>query len=158
MRVGFGWDIHRLAAGRPLLLGGVRIPSDRGEEGWSDGDVLCHAVIDAVLGAACLGDIGAHFPPGDPRFRDADSRRLLRLAMDAVRGARRRVVNVDCTVVLEAPRIRPHVDAIRAALAEDLGIPTADVSVKGKTREGLDAAGEGRAVEAFAVALLEDAP
>jgi 2-C-methyl-D-erythritol 2,4-cyclodiphosphate synthase len=158
MRVGFGWDIHRLVAGRPLLLGGVRIPHDKGEDGWSDGDALCHALIDALLGAACLGDIGARFPPGDPRYRDIAGRSLLRMAMEDLRRARVRVVNADCTVVLEAPRIRPHVDGIRSALAEDLGIPPEAVSVKGKTKEGLDAAGEGRAVEAFAVVLVEEAP
>jgi len=157
MKVGFGWDIHRLVPGRPLLLAGVRIPHDRGEDGWSDGDVLCHALIDALLGAASLGDIGAHFPPGDPRYKDIDSRRLLRMAMEDLGRAGARVVNADCTVVLEAPRIRPYVGAIRAALAEDLGIPLDAVSVKGKTKEGLDAVGEGRAVEASAVVLVEDA-
>lgn len=155
MRVGFGWDIHRLVPGRPLLLAGVRIPCALGEDGWSDGDVLCHALIDALLGAASLGDIGSRFPPGDPSYRDADSRLLLRAAMEDLAGARVRVVNADCTVVLEAPRIRPYVDAIRAALAEDLRVPPGAVSVKGKTKEGLDAVGEGRAVEAFAVVLVE---
>lgn len=152
-RVGEGWDIHRLAPGRRLLLGGVEVPSDRGEEGYSDGDVLLHAVIDALLGSAALGDIGIHFPPGDPEWKDADSRDLARRARDLVRRAGWRPVNLDCTVVLERPKLAPHREAIRTSLAELLDVDVEAVSFKAKTMEGLGPVGEGRAVEARAVLL-----
>jgi 2-C-methyl-D-erythritol 4-phosphate cytidylyltransferase/2-C-methyl-D-erythritol 2,4-cyclodiphosphate synthase len=153
-RVGFGWDLHRLVPERKLLLGGVEIPSPRGEDGHSDGDVLAHALIDALLGAAGLGDIGGHFPASDPAYKDISSRILLRRAADLVRAENLRVVNIDCTVVLESPKILPYRKAIADCLAGDLGISAAAVSVKGKTKEKVDATGEGRAVEAFAVVLL----
>ncbi len=152
-RIGEGWDIHRLAEGRRLLLGGIEIPSERGEEGHSDGDVLLHAVIDALLGAAALGDIGLHFPPGAPEWKDADSRDLARSARDLLREAGWRPVNLDCTVILEQPRLSPHREAIRGSLAEILGMDLGAVSVKAKTNEGLGPVGEGRAVEARAVLL-----
>jgi 2-C-methyl-D-erythritol 2,4-cyclodiphosphate synthase len=132
----------------------VEIPSPRGEEGHSDGDVLIHAVIDALFGAAGLGDIGSHFPPSDPAYRDISSRILLRRAMELVRAENLRVGNLDCTVVLESPKILPYKEALTACLAEDMGIAPSAVSVKGKTKEKVDAVGEGRAVEAFAAVLL----
>ena len=152
-RVGEGWDLHRLVPGRRLLLGGVEIPSDKGEEAYSDGDVLWHAVIDALLGSAALGDIGTHFPPGDPEWKDSDSGDLARRALDLVRKAGWRPVNLDCTVILERPRLAQHRNAIRESLAATLGMDAGAVSVKAKTMEGLDAVGEGRAVEARAVVL-----
>jgi 2-C-methyl-D-erythritol 2,4-cyclodiphosphate synthase len=155
MRIGFGYDLHRLEQGRALVLGGVRIPAPFGELGHSDGDVLLHAVIDALLGAACLGDIGSHFPPGDPAYRDISSRVLLERAVTLVRQAGFRIVNIDATVVLQAPKILPYAAEIRAVMASDLGIPVESVSVKGKTKEQVDATGEGRAVEAYAAVLLE---
>ncbi|HEY9593013.1 MAG TPA: 2-C-methyl-D-erythritol 2,4-cyclodiphosphate synthase [Spirochaetia bacterium] len=156
MRAGIGWDSHRLVGGRPLVLGGVHIPHDRGEEGHSDGDVLIHAVIDALLGPAGLGDIGSNFPPGAEEYRDIDSRLLLRktAAMLAARGVR--IVNVDCIVVIERPRILPHVVEMRRRMAEDMGIDVERVTVKAKTAEGLDSVGSGDAVAAQAVALLEE--
>jgi 2-C-methyl-D-erythritol 4-phosphate cytidylyltransferase / 2-C-methyl-D-erythritol 2,4-cyclodiphosphate synthase len=154
LRVGQGWDLHRLVPGRRLMLGGVEIPSELGEEAHSDGDVLLHAVIDALLGAAALGDIGSHFPPEDESWRDADSRRLARTAAELVRGAGYEIVNIDCTVVLERPRLGPHRDAMRASMAEALGVDSSAISVKAKTSEGVDAAGEGRAIEAQAIVLL----
>jgi 2-C-methyl-D-erythritol 4-phosphate cytidylyltransferase/2-C-methyl-D-erythritol 2,4-cyclodiphosphate synthase len=153
-RIGQGWDLHRLAAGRSLVLGGVAVPSELGEEAHSDGDVLLHAIIDALLGAAALGDIGDHFPPSDEAWRGADSRDLARRTMTLVREAGWEPGNIDCTVVLERPRLSPYKDAIRASLAECLGISPNAVSIKAKTSEGVDAVGEGRAVEASAVVLL----
>lgn len=155
MRIGFGYDLHRLEQGRTLVLGGVKIPAPFGELGHSDGDVLLHAVIDALLGAACLDDIGSHFPPGDPAYKDIPSRVLLTRTAELVRDAGYRIVNIDATVVLQAPKILPHVPGIRAAIASDLSIPVETVSVKGKTKEHVDATGEGRAVEAYAAVLLE---
>ncbi len=153
-RVGFGYDLHRLVEGRKLLLGGVEIPSPVGEDGHSDGDVLIHAVIDALFGAARLGDIGSHFPPSDRAYKDISSRVLLRRAAALVSGKGWTISNLDCTVVLETPKILPYRDAIANTLAEDLGIPQDAISVKGKTKEKVDAVGEGRAVEAFATALI----
>lgn len=156
MRVGLGYDIHRLAPGRPLMLGGVEIPSDRGEEGFSDGDALIHAIIDALLGPAGLGDIGGNFPPGREDLRGISSLVLLGRTMSMLREAGWTVGNVDCVVVLESPRILPHIGAIRAAIAGELGLSVERVTVKGKTREGLGEVGAGAAVEAHAVALLEE--
>ncbi|MCL1817316.1 MAG: 2-C-methyl-D-erythritol 2,4-cyclodiphosphate synthase [Spirochaetaceae bacterium] len=153
-RVGFGYDLHRLVEGRRLLLGGVHLSSPRGEDGHSDGDVLVHAVIDALLGAAGLGDIGEHFPPQEAAWKDADSRNLLRRVMQMIDAAGLRVGNLDCTVVLESPKILPYKKAVAENLAEDLRISPAAISVKGKTKEKVDAVGEGRAVEAFATVLL----
>lgn len=153
-RVGEGWDIHRLVPGRKLYIGGVEIPSDRGEEAHSDGDVLLHAVIDALLGSAALGDIGSHFPPQDAAWKDADSRDLARRALALVREAGWTAGNLDCTVILEKPMLAPHRDAIRASLARILEMDESAVSLKAKTKEGLDATGEGRAIEARAVVLV----
>lgn len=154
MRIGFGYDSHVFAEGRPLKLGGVLVPYPRGLKGHSDADVLIHAVIDALLGAAALGDIGSHFPDSDARWKDADSARLLEAVVAEIHAAGYGVGNVDVTVVCEQPKLRPHVDAIRARLAEILRVPVASVSVKGKTNEGMDAVGEGRGIAVYAVALL----
>lgn len=156
MKVGFGWDLHRLVRGRKLLLGGVELPSDVGEDGFSDGDVLIHAVIDALLGPAGLGDIGGNFPAGREEFRGISSRTLLQRVRAMIEAAGWAVGNVDCVVVLERPKIAPHLPAIRESLARDLALPVDRVTVKGKTKEGVDAAGEARAVEAYAVALIEE--
>jgi 2-C-methyl-D-erythritol 2,4-cyclodiphosphate synthase len=153
-RVGQGWDLHRLVAGRPLVLGGVTIPFEKGLQGHSDADVLTHAIIDALLGAVADGDIGTHFPDTDPVWRGISSLDLLRHALGRVRGAGWRVVNVDATVVAEHPKIAPHRDAMRAAIAQALGIDPAAVSVKAKTAEGLGAEGRSEAVSAQAVVLL----
>lgn len=153
-RVGEGWDIHRLVSGRKLLIGGVEIPSERGEDGYSDGDVLLHAVMDALLGAAALGDIGVHFPPGEKAWKDANSRDLARRTLDLVRKAGWKPGNLDCTVILETPKLSPHRDAVRASLAGILGMEMEAVSFKAKTKEGVDATGEGRAIEARAVILV----
>ena len=154
MRIGSGYDLHRLVAGRPLVIGGVRIPAPFGEEGHSDGDVLIHALIDALLGGAALGDIGTHFPPSDPAYKGIDSRRLLTAAAAMVAEAGYRVGNLDSTVILETPKLKEHIPAIRACLADDLGIPADAVSVKAKTNERVDAVGESRAIAAHATVLL----
>ena len=155
MRVGTGYDSHRLVEGRPLVLGGVQVPFELGEDGHSDGDALIHAVIDALLGACAREDIGAHFPPGDPRFAGISSRELLRETGKIVRQAGYGPVNVDCTVVLQSPRLRPFIAGMRENMAGDLGLDTGCVSVKAKTAEFLGPVGEGRAVEAHAVILLK---
>ena len=150
-RVGIGYDSHRLVEGRPLILGGVEIPYERGLSGHSDADVLTHAVTDAVLGAAGAGDIGTHYPDTDAEWKDADSIGLLRSALERLGG---RVVNVDATVICEEPRIGPHRAAIEEALAAAVGAP---VSVKASTNEGLGAIGRGEGIAAIAVALYEGA-
>jgi 2-C-methyl-D-erythritol 2,4-cyclodiphosphate synthase len=154
-RVGIGHDTHRLAEGRPLVLGGVEVESERGGEGHSDADALSHAVTDAILGAMCEGDIGVHFPDRDPRWKDADSLHLLARVMWLARERGYRVVNVDATVHLERPRLRPYVEEMRAKLADVLSVELDCVSVKAKTGEGLDAVGSGAAVTAQAVVLLQ---
>jgi len=153
-RAGTGYDLHRLVPGRPLVLGGVTIPSDRGAFGHSDADVICHAVTDAVLGAACLGDIGRHFPDSDPQWKDASSLDLLTRAVALVEAQGLEVGNVDVTVILEAPKLRDHVGAMRAAVAAAVGVDASRVSIKAKTNEGVDAVGRGEAIAAHAVALL----
>ena len=155
LRVGLGYDVHRVKAGRALVLGGVRFESDWGLEGHSDADVLAHAVGDAVLGAAGLGDLGEHFPPGDPRWKDASSLDLLAriAALLAERGAR--VANVDAMLVAEAPRLAPHRAAMCANIATALGISPERVSVKATTNETLGAIGRGEGLAAMAVALVE---
>jgi 2-C-methyl-D-erythritol 2,4-cyclodiphosphate synthase len=154
-RIGIGQDMHRLAEGRPLTLGGVQIESERGAEGHSDADALAHAITDAVLGAMCEGDIGVHFPDRDPRWKNADSLQLLARVMWLAGERGYRVVNVDANVMLEQPRLRPYIEEMRAKLAEVLGVEAACVSVKAKTGEGLDAIGQGLAVSAQAIVLLE---
>lgn len=153
-RAGTGYDLHRLVAGRALTVGGVVIPFDRGPLGHSDADVVCHAITDAILGAAGLGDIGRHFPDSDPRWKDASSLDLLARAARLVHESGYEVGNVDATVLLEAPKIRDHVHAMRAAVAGALAVDPSRVSIKGKTNEGVDAVGRGEAIAAHAVALL----
>ena len=153
-RAGTGYDLHRLVEGRPLILGGVTVPSDKGALGHSDADVVCHAATDAILGAIGLGDIGRHFPDTDPRWKDADSLVLLREAARMVRDHGYEVGNLDVTVILERPKIKDAVEPMRTRLAEALGIDRDRVSVKGKTNEGVDAVGRGEAIIAHAVALV----
>ena len=153
-RAGLGYDLHRLVSGRPLILGGVTIPSERGALGYSDADVVCHAVTDAILGAAALGDIGRHFPDSDPRWKDARSLDLLRQTVTMATDSGFEVGNVDVTVMLESPKLRDHIDQIRQSLATVLGIDADRISVKAKTNEGVDAIGRGEAIAAQAIALL----
>ena len=153
-RVGHGFDAHRLALGRPFILGGVRIPFERGPLGHSDADVLAHAVADAILGACALGDLGAHFPDTAPRWKDADSMRLLGECARLARESGYELGNVDATVVVEAPRLAAHLPAIRSRLAEVLRIDLDAVSVKAKTSEGMGYTGDGTGIVAYAVAGL----
>lgn len=155
-RHGIGWDSHRLIAGRPLILGGIEFPdTELGLDGHSDADVLTHAVIDAILGAAGLDDIGTHFPDSDERYRGADSIALLEAALEAVEERGLRVTHVDTTVMMERPRVGPHRPAIRARLATVLGLDVPDVNVKATTGEGMGFVGRGEGVAAMAVATLE---
>jgi 2-C-methyl-D-erythritol 2,4-cyclodiphosphate synthase len=154
VRTGLGFDTHAFAAGRPLILGGVDIPHEEGLAGHSDADVLTHAVIDALLGAAALGDIGQHFPDTDPRFKDADSLELLRTVVVYLDDRGWEIGNVDATVVLERPKLAPYRDAIRAALAGALGLPEDAVNVKATTGEGMGFVGRGEGAAALAVATL----
>jgi len=155
LRIGIGNDTHRLVEGRPLVLGGVQISSDVGAEGHSDADALSHAIADAILGALCEGDIGVHFPDKDPHWSGADSLELLSRVMWLARERSLHVVNVDSTILLETPKLRPYVDAMRENIAAVLGIEVGCVSVKAKTGEGLDAVGQGLAVTAQAAVLME---
>jgi len=153
-RIGQGYDVHRLVEGRPLILGGITIPHDKGLLGHSDADALLHAITDAVLGAAALGDIGRHFPDTDAAFKGADSGVLLQEAMRRVRAAGWQLVNVDSTIIAQAPKLAPHIDAIRARIAQLLDIDVACVNVKGKTNEKLGYLGRAEAIETQAVCLL----
>jgi 2-C-methyl-D-erythritol 2,4-cyclodiphosphate synthase len=155
IQVGIGYDIHAKAPGRPLVLGGVRFESDWGLVGHSDADVLLHAIGDAVLGALALGDIGTHFPPGDPQWKNESSLRLLRLIAAMAEGRGARVVHVDTTLVADAPKIAPVADPMRRNIARALKIGVENVSVKATTNEGLGALGRGEGIAAWAVALLE---
>jgi 2-C-methyl-D-erythritol 2,4-cyclodiphosphate synthase len=154
-RIGIGHDMHRLTEGRPLVLGGIHVESDRGGAGHSDADALTHAITDAILGALCEGDIGVHFPDSDARWKDADSLQLLARVMWLAGERGFRIVNVDTTVMLERPRLRPYIEEMRGRLAEVLGIGAECISVKAKTGEGLDAVGTGHAVTAQAIVLLQ---
>lgn len=154
LRVGEGWDTHALVTGRPLILGGVTIAHTHGLQGHSDADALLHAITDAILGAAGLGDIGHHFPDTDPAFKGADSVRLLQEAARRVREAGWALVNVDSTIVAQAPRMAPHIGAMRERIAAALGLAADAVNVKAKTAEKMGPVGEGRAVEARAICLL----
>ncbi len=154
IRVGEGWDTHALVAGRPLILGGVHIPHPTGLMGHSDADALLHAITDALLGAAALGDIGRHFSDTDPAFKGADSLVLLREAAARVRSAGFEIGNIDSTVVAQAPKLAPHIDAMRRNIAQAVGVDVACVNVKAKTAENMGPVGEGRAMEARAVALI----
>jgi 2-C-methyl-D-erythritol 2,4-cyclodiphosphate synthase len=154
IRIGVGYDSHRLVDGRPLILGGERVPAPAGLKGHSDGDALCHAITDAILGAAAMGDIGRHFPDSDPQWKDANSLELLRRAVALVREAGFAVENVDAVVIAEQPKLAPHVDRLRQSLAGALGIDVSAVSLKGKTNEGMGEIGRGEGMAVHAVALL----
>ncbi len=154
MRIGHGFDAHRFCTGDHVVIGGVRIVHDRGLEAHSDGDVLIHAVCDALLGAAGLGDIGRHFPDDDDRFKDIDSRLLLRRVRDALAERRLRVSNLDCTVVAQAPRMGPYIERMRTCLAEDMGVTPACVNVKATTTERMGYLGRGEGIAAHAVVLI----
>jgi len=155
VRIGSGFDVHRLVAERPLILGGVEIPFERGLDGHSDADVLLHAIIDACLGAASLGDIGHHFPDSDSQYQGADSRELLRLAVARVAEAGFRVGNVDATIIAEAPRMAPHVAAMMTHIANDCGIDVDCVNVKATTTEGLGYTGRGEGIASQASVVLK---
>jgi 2-C-methyl-D-erythritol 2,4-cyclodiphosphate synthase len=154
-KIGFGSDIHRLGPGCPLILGGIEIESELGAEGHSDSDALTHAITDSILGALALGDIGTHFPPSDDRWRNAESFVFLRFAVGEMKQHGYQIANLDSTVHLEKPKLRPHIDEIRKGLADALEVETNRVSVKAKTGEGVDAVGERRAVKAEAIVLLQ---
>jgi 2-C-methyl-D-erythritol 2,4-cyclodiphosphate synthase len=154
-RVGIGHDTHRLVESRPLILGGVTIPFERGSEGHSDGDALTHAIADAILGALCEGDLGLHFPDNDSQWKDADSMQLLSRVVWLAHERGFEIENVDTNIMLERPKLRPHVDAMRENLAKALNVEAGCVSVKARTAEGLDAVGRGDAVVAQAVVLLK---
>jgi 2-C-methyl-D-erythritol 2,4-cyclodiphosphate synthase len=154
-RIGIGNDTHRLVAGRPLTLGGVHVACERGGVGHSDADALLHAITDALLGALCEGDIGVHFPDSDPQWKDANSMQLLSRVAWLAHERGLHVINVDATIMLERPQLRPYVLSMRENIAEVLGVELSRVSVKAKTAEGLDAVGQGLAVSAQAVVLIE---
>ena len=156
MRIGFGYDSHRFSEGRRLVLGGVEFPGETGLKGHSDADVLVHAIIDALLGAAALGDIGSHFPDDDPRWKDADSADLLAQVMKEIRGAGYKVGNVDATVICERPKLRPYVEMIRERLSAVMNVGKGRISVKGKTNEKMDDVGAGVGIEVHAVCVLEE--
>jgi 2-C-methyl-D-erythritol 2,4-cyclodiphosphate synthase len=155
LRIGQGFDVHALVQGRPLVIGGVVVPFERGLLGHSDADVLLHAIIDALFGAAALGDIGRHFPDTDAAFAGADSRVLLREAALRVAGAGYRIVNIDCTIIAQAPKMAPHITAMQACIAGDLGLAGSAVNVKAKTTERLGFTGRGEGIAAEAICLLE---
>ena len=156
MRIGFGYDSHRFEPGRKLVLGGVEFPGETGLKGHSDADVLIHAIIDAVLGAAALGDIGSHFPDTDPKWKGADSAELLAQVMEEIRAAGYEVGNIDATVICERPKLRPFVELIRERLASVMNVGKGRISIKGKTNEKMDDVGAGLGIEVHAVALLEE--
>lgn len=156
MRIGQGYDVHRLVAERPLILGGIEIPYEKGLLGHSDADVLLHAISDALLGAAALGDIGAHFPDSDPAYRGADSAELLRAVGDLIRASGYEIGNIDSTVVCQAPKLAPHIPAMRARIAEVLALPVGAVSVKASTEEHMGFTGRGEGIAAHAVCLLTE--
>ena len=153
-RVGFGTDIHRLVPSRPLTIGGIAVNSDLGAEGHSDADVLLHAITDAVLGSLALGDIGTHFPDSEPRWQNAESSEFLLYAAGLIRERGFHVVNVDCVIDLESPKLRPFIDQMRANVAKCLGLEISAISIKAKTGEAVDAVGDRRAVRAQAIVLV----
>lgn len=158
MRIGYGYDVHRLEEGRPLILGGVEIPYSKGLAGHSDADVLLHAITDALLGACALGDIGQHFPDTDEAFAGADSRMLLRQTVKLISGKGYEVANVDATVVAEQPRLAPHINEMRKNIADDLQIAVGQVSVKATTSEKIGFEGRKEGISARAVSLLKERP
>jgi 2-C-methyl-D-erythritol 2,4-cyclodiphosphate synthase len=155
MRVGIGYDVHPLTSGRRLVLGGVDIPFNKGLSGWSDADVLTHAIMDALLGAAALGDIGSHFPPGEPQYKDISSLTLLKRVGDKLAENSWQIVNVDATIVAEQPKLRDFIDQMRQQLSRTLGIALSQVGVKASTSAQLGFVGRGEGIAAFAVALIE---
>jgi len=155
LRIGTGYDMHPMARKRKLILGGVEIPFAKGLDGWSDADALTHAVIDALLGAAALGDIGGHFPPGEPQYKDISSLTLLKEAGEKLAAGGWRIVNIDATVIAEAPRLAGHIERMRQNLSQSLGIEVGRVSVKASTANGVGCLGRGKWIEAQAVALIE---
>jgi 2-C-methyl-D-erythritol 2,4-cyclodiphosphate synthase len=152
---GIGYDLHRLSEGRKLMIGGIEVPFDKGSVGHSDGDVLSHALCDALLGAGCLGDIGTHFPDTDPKWKGASSLLFLEHARKLLADRRLRVVHVDAVVICERPKLGPHFPAMRAALAKALGITSDQINLKAKTNEGVDAIGRGEAIAAHAIATVQ---
>lgn len=156
MLVGFGYDVHRLAEGRPLVLGGITIPHDRGLDGHSDADVMLHALMDALLGAAGLRDIGYHFPPSDPTYKGADSLKLLEHVVQLLAAEGYRPVNVDITLLAERPKIGPHAEAMKERISGALGVPVRRVGIKATTNEGMGFVGEGQGMAAYAVALIQE--
>jgi len=156
VRIGYGYDSHRFEEGRKLVLGGIEFPGETGLKGHSDADVLIHAIIDALLGAAVLGDIGSHFPDTDPQWKDADSSVLLSSVAKEIRAAGYKIGNVDATVICERPKLRPSVDLIRERLSAVLNVGTGRISIKGKTNEKMDDVGAGVGIEVHAVCLLEE--
>lgn len=157
MRIGQGFDVHALVEGRPLIIGGVTIPFERGLAGHSDADVLLHALCDALIGAAGLGDIGKHFPDTDPRYKGVDSRELLRAVVQLLQQRQLAVVNIDATIIAQAPKMAPHIPAMRANIAADLGVSVDDVNIKAKTAEKLGFVGRGEGIVAEAVVLISHA-
>jgi 2-C-methyl-D-erythritol 2,4-cyclodiphosphate synthase len=155
IRTGLGWDVHRIVPGRPLILGGVTVPSEFGLQGHSDADVLAHAITDAILGGAALGDIGMHFPDTDPRWQGCDSMVFLRHAKDLVEEVGYRIMNIDSTIILERPKLKDFRQAIRDCIAGTLGLEVDRVSVKFKTAEGVGPVGEGRSAESQAIVTLQ---
>jgi len=155
LRIGIGYDAHPLVKGRKLVLGGVEIPFDTGLSGWSDADVLTHAIIDALLGAVALGDIGSHFPSGEPEYKDISSLTLLKTTRDKLEDSGFKIVNVDTTIVAEKPRLRDFIDQMRQQLSQTLGVAPSQVSVKASTANGLGFAGRGEGIAAYAVAMVE---
>jgi 2-C-methyl-D-erythritol 2,4-cyclodiphosphate synthase len=155
LRIGIGYDVHPLATGRKLVLGGVEIPFNKGLEGWSDADVLAHAVIDALLGAAALGDIGQHFPPGEPEYEGISSIFLLEQVVEKLEESGYKVVNIDATVIAERPRLREYIDDMRHNLSHVLGLEMENVSVKASTNNGIGDIGRGEGIAAMAVALIK---
>lgn len=155
LRIGHGYDVHRLVEGRPLVLGGELIPSDRGLEGVSDADAVLHALADALLGALALGDIGQHFPPDDPRWENADSMDLLRRVVELVKENGYDVVNCDVTIIAEAPRLAAHLDGMRRRISEVLAVTSNEVGMKATTHEGLGTIGRGEGIAAMAVVLIQ---
>ncbi len=153
MRIGIGYDVHKLVKGRKLIIGGVEIPHEKGLEGWSDGDVLLHAVIDAILGALGEGDIGKHFPPGDPNYKGISSLKLLEFVKELLRNRGYFLNNIDATVVAEEPRLAPYIDAMRKAIAGGLDVSPDLINVKGKTEEGLGFTGTRNGIKAYAVCI-----
>jgi 2-C-methyl-D-erythritol 2,4-cyclodiphosphate synthase len=155
MRVGIGYDVHPLTSGRRLVLGGIDIPFDKGLSGWSDADVLTHAIIDALLGAAALGDIGSHFPPGEPQYKDISSLVLLKKVKDELVENGFKIVNVDATIVAEKPKLRDFIDQMRQQVSQTLGIASSQVSVKASTSAGLGLVGRGEGIAAYAVVMVQ---